>query len=295
MHLSMTLPTMLPHSRTQTLAWCREVDEGPWYGFAVPERITYTSHDWTVDLAAVAALTERVRLYTTIVILPAHDEVAVAKQLASIDVLSDGRLTVGVGVGGREHDYRAIGGSFERRWQRMDDQVARMRRIWAGEPPFEGADPVGPRPVQDPLPIIAGVMGPKAISRAAHWADGVDGAWTMDGDRDAMAAAFTQIRDAWTAAGRTDAPHLSSSIWYALPGQGSDDAEARLREYSRSYMNIMGDGVGEWAASAVTCFTPDALRRAVDNARDAGADEFFLVPTTSDPDELARTRDALDI
>ncbi len=152
MHLSMTLPTMLPHSRAQTLAWCREVDEGPWYGFAVPERITYTSHDWTVDLAAVAALTERVRLYTTIVILPAHDEVAVAKQLASIDVLSDGRLTVGVGVGGREHDYRAIGGSFERRWQRMDEQVARMRRIWAGEPPFEGADPVGPRPVQDPLP-----------------------------------------------------------------------------------------------------------------------------------------------
>ena len=51
----------------------------------------------------------------------------------------------------------------------------------------------------------------------------------------------------------------------------------------------------QWASGAVTCFTPDALRRAVDNARDAGADEFFLVPTTSDPDELARTRDALEI
>ena len=106
-----------------------------------------------------------------------------------------------------------------------------------------------------------------------------------------MAAAFTQIRDAWTAAGRTDAPHLSSSIWYAL----GDGAEDRLRDYSRTYMKIMGDGVGDWAAGAVTCFTPDALRRAVDNARDAGADEFFLVPTTSDPDELARTRDALEI
>jgi alkanesulfonate monooxygenase SsuD/methylene tetrahydromethanopterin reductase-like flavin-dependent oxidoreductase (luciferase family) len=291
MHLSMTLPTMLPHSRTQTLAWCREVDDGPWYGFAVPERVTYTSHDWTVDLAAVAALTERVRLYTTIVILPAHDEVAVAKQLASIDVLSEGRLTVGVGVGGREHDYRAIGGAFERRWQRMDEQVARMRRIWAGEPPFDGADPVGPRPMQDPLPVIAGVMGPKAIARAARWADGVDGAWTMDGDRDTMAAAFTQIRDAWSEAGRADAPHLSSSIWYAL----GDDAEARLRDYTHSYMKILGEEVGRWAANEVTCFTPDALRCAVDNARDAGADEFFLVPTTSDPDELARTRDALEI
>jgi alkanesulfonate monooxygenase SsuD/methylene tetrahydromethanopterin reductase-like flavin-dependent oxidoreductase (luciferase family) len=288
----MTLPTMLPHSREQTIGWCREVDAGPWPSLAIPERITYTSHDSTVDLAAAAALTERVRLWTTIVILPAHDEVAVAKQMASVDVLSDGRLTVGVGVGGREHDYRAIGGSFARRWQRMDDQVARMRRIWAGEPPFAGADPVGPMPVQPGgPPVIAGVMGPKAIARAAQWADGVDGAWTMDGDRDAMAAAFTQIRAAWNAAGRSDAPHVSSSIWYAL----GDGAEIRLRDYAHTYMKVMGDAVGDWAAGAVTCFTPDALRRAVDNARDAGADEFFLVPTTADPDELARTRDALGI
>ena len=289
MNLSMTLPTMLPHTRAETLAWCREVDGGPWESLAVPERVTYTSHDWTVDLAAAAALTERVRLWTTIVILPAHDEVAVAKQLASVDVLCGGRLTVGVGVGGREHDYRAIGGSFARRWARMDEQVVRMRSTWAGEPPFDGADPVGPRPVQDRIPIVAGVMGPKAIARAARWADGVDGAWTMDGDRDAMSAAFTQIRDAWAGAGRTGAPHLSSSIWYAL----GDGAEARLRDYARTYMQNLG--VGDWAASAVTCFTPDALRRAVDNARDAGADEYFLVPTTADPDELARTRDALGV
>ena len=288
----MTLPTMLPHSRAQTLAWSREVDAGPWASLAVPERITYTSHDWTVDLAAVAALTDRVRLWTTIVILPAHDEVAVAKSLASVDVLSAGRLTVGVGVGGREHDYRAIGGSFARRWQRMDEQVARMRRIWAGEPPFDGADPIGPQPVQGAsMPVIAGVMGPKAIARAAHWADGVDGAWTMDGGLEHMSASFAQIRAAWDAAGRTEAPHLSSSIWYAL----GDDAEARLKAYAHDYMKIMGDGVGEWAAGAVTCFTPAALRAAVENARDAGADEFFLVPTTSDPDELARTRDALGV
>jgi alkanesulfonate monooxygenase SsuD/methylene tetrahydromethanopterin reductase-like flavin-dependent oxidoreductase (luciferase family) len=288
----MTLPTMLPHSREQTIAWCREVDAGPWASLAVPERVTFTSHDWLVDLGAAAALTERVRLWTTIVILPAHDEVAVAKALASVDVLSDGRLTVGVGVGGREHDYRAIGGSFARRWQRMDDQVARMRRIWAGEPPFAGADPVGPPPIQGAsMPVIAGVMGPKAIARAAHWADGVDGAWTMDGGLEHMTVSFAQIKDAWDAAGRTEAPHLSSSIWYAL----GDDAEDRLKRYAYDYMKVMGDGVGEWAAGAVRCHTPEALRAAVENAREAGADEFFLVPTTSDPDELARTRDALGV
>ena len=292
MDLSMTMPTMLAHDRAATLAWCRLVDEGPWPSLAVPERITYPSHDITVELSAAAALTGRVRLWTTIVILPAHDAVAVAKQMASVDVLCDGRLTVGVGVGGREHDYRAISGRFDRRWQRMEEQVGVMRAIWAGEPPFEGAAPVGPPPVQaGGPPVIAGVMGPKSIARAAYWADGVDGAWTMDGNLEHMQSSFEQITAAWKDAGRADAPHLSSSIWYAL----GDGAEERLRDYAYEYMKVFGEGVGKYAAEAVACHTPEALRQAVDNAAEAGADEFFLVPTTADPEELARTRDALGI
>ena len=70
MQISMTLPTMLPHGRAEVLAWCRAVDEGPSSSLAVPERITYPSHSWVVQLAAAAALTERVRLWTTVVVLP---------------------------------------------------------------------------------------------------------------------------------------------------------------------------------------------------------------------------------
>ena len=81
MNIAMTLPTMLPHGRSETLAWCRAVDEGPWSSLAVPERVTYTSHSWIVELAAAASLTERVRLWTTIIVLPAHQEVQVAKDL----------------------------------------------------------------------------------------------------------------------------------------------------------------------------------------------------------------------
>jgi alkanesulfonate monooxygenase SsuD/methylene tetrahydromethanopterin reductase-like flavin-dependent oxidoreductase (luciferase family) len=284
--LSMTLPTMLPHTRADALAWCRGIDAGPWESLAVPERITYTSHDLTVQLAAAAALTERVRLWTTIIVLPAHDAVAVAKQMASVDVLTNGRLTVGVGIGGREDDYRAINASFARRYPRMDEQVATMRRIWAGEPPFEGADPVGPPPVQPGgPPLVAGAFGPKGIARAARWAVGVNGAWTLDGNRDAMAAAFDLIRGAWRDAGREEPPHLSSSIWYAL----GDDAESQLRSYAFDYLEIFGGEIAKGAASMATCFGADALRSAVSNARDAGADEFFLVPTTSDPAELQRT------
>jgi alkanesulfonate monooxygenase SsuD/methylene tetrahydromethanopterin reductase-like flavin-dependent oxidoreductase (luciferase family) len=292
MDIAMTLPTMLPHGRDEVLAWCRGIDEGPWSSLAVPERITYTSHSMTVQLAAAAALTERVRLWTTIMILPAHDAVQCAKDMSSVDVLSNGRLTVGVGVGGRDHDYRAIGASTAKRWQRMDEQVATMRRIWAGEPPFEGADPVGPPPVQPGgPPLIAGSMGPKSIARAARWADGVDGAWTLDGEQGPVQAAFDQIRQAWRDAGRTDAPHLSTSIWYGL----GDGAEDRLRGYAFDYLKIFGDDAGTYGANAVACYTPEALRRAVDNIAAAGADELFLVPTSVDPDELSRTRDALGI
>jgi alkanesulfonate monooxygenase SsuD/methylene tetrahydromethanopterin reductase-like flavin-dependent oxidoreductase (luciferase family) len=292
MDISMTLPTMLPHGRAEVLAWCAGIDAGAYASLAVPERITYPAHSMIVQLAAAAALTERVRLWTTIVILPAHDEVEVAKQLASVDRLCEGRLTVGVGVGGREHDYRAINGNFTRRWSRMDEQVATMRRIWAGEPPFEGADPVGPPPVQaGGPPLVGGSMGPKSIARAARWAIGVDGAFTLDGNRDAIAAPFDMVKAAWADAGRAEAPHLSTSFWYAL----GPDAEARLRQYAYDYMKIFGEDVGKWAASAVTLFTPEAVRAAVENVADAGADELFLVPTSAHPDELARTNDALGL
>jgi alkanesulfonate monooxygenase SsuD/methylene tetrahydromethanopterin reductase-like flavin-dependent oxidoreductase (luciferase family) len=292
MDLSMTLPTMVPHGRDEVLAWCRAVDEGPWASLAIPERITYPSHSMIVQLSAAAALTERVRLWTTIVILPAHDAVEVAKQMASVDRLCGGRLTVGVGVGGREHDYQAIGASFARRWQRMDEQIATMRRIWAGEPPFPGADPVGPSPVQPGgPPFIAGSMGPKSMARAARWADGVDGAWSLDGDLATVRGAFDMIEAAWSDAGRTDKPHLSTSIWYAL----GDGAEDRLRRYAYEYLKIFGEEAGQYGAQSVACFTPEALRRAVDNVRAAGADEIFLVPTTADPAELDRTVEALGV
>ena len=289
----MTLPTMLPHGRDDVVAWCREIDDGPWSSLAVPERITYTSHSLTVQLAAAAALTERVRLWTTLVVLPAHAAVQVAKDMASVDRVSNGRLTVGVGVGGREHDYRAIDAPFDHRWQRMDDQVATMRSVWAGSPPFDGADPVGPPPVQaGGPPLVAGVMGPKALARAARWASGVDdGSTVAAADTASMAAVVERIHEAWRDAGRDDAPHCSTSLWYAL----GDDAETRLRDYAFDYLRIFGDDLARAIADTAETFTPAAVRDAVAAASDAGFDELFLVPTTTDPDELTRTRDALGI
>ena len=291
MDISMTLPTMVPHGRAEVLSWCRAVDEGPFASLAVPERITYPSHSWVVQLSAAAALTERVRLWTTVVVLPAHDAVETAKHLASVDRLSGGRLTVGIGVGQREHDYRAIGGDMRRRWARMDEQVAAMRSIWAGEAPFVGADPVGPPPHQPGgPPLVAGVMGPKGLARAARWAAGVDdGASVVGVDGSVAGATFERIRAAWRTAGRDTAPHISASLWFAL-GPGAED---RLRRYCFDYLRGIGEGTARAMAARATCHTPEALREAVRTLERLGCDELFLVPTTADVAELDRTRDAL--
>jgi alkanesulfonate monooxygenase SsuD/methylene tetrahydromethanopterin reductase-like flavin-dependent oxidoreductase (luciferase family) len=293
MDIAMTLPTMLPHGRRELLAWCRDIDEGPWSSLAVPERVTYTSHALTVQLAAAAALTERVRLWTTLIVLPAHNAVQVAKDMASVDQLSDGRLTLAVGVGGREQDYRAIGGDFTRRWERMDAQVAEMRRIWAQSPPFEGSDPVGPPPVQDGgPPFVAGVIGPKAMARAAHWAVGVDDPTAItEVQGDALAAQRQKVVQAWKDAGRKDQPHFSTSLWYAL----GPEAKQQLGDYVYRYLKIFDPDYARATADSAPVHTPEALRQAIDTAREVGCDEFFLVPTTADPSELGRTRDALGL
>jgi alkanesulfonate monooxygenase SsuD/methylene tetrahydromethanopterin reductase-like flavin-dependent oxidoreductase (luciferase family) len=293
MDLAMTLPTMLPHGRDEVLGWCRSIDEGPWSSLAVPERITYTSHSLTVQLAAAAALTERVRLWTTLVVLPAHNAVQVAKDMASVDRLSSGRLTVGIGVGGREQDYRAIDADFGNRWQRMDDQVAQMRAIWAQEPPFAGSDPVGPPPVQSGgPPLVAGVVGPKALARAARWAAGVDDPSSITSvDAQSLGAHRQRVEAAWSEAGRAEKPHFSASLWYAL----GPDAERQLGDYVFDYLKIFDEGMAKTVANSAAVNTPASLRLAVDQAREAGCDEFFLVPTTADPAELERTREALGI
>ena len=108
-------------------------------------------------------------------------------------------------------------------------------------------------------------------------------------DGAAAATVFARIRDTWRAAGRSEAPHVTASLWYAL----GDGAQDRLRTYAYDYLRIFGDEMASALADSTTASTPSALREAVDTLAEAGCDELFLVPTTADPRELDRTRDAL--
>ncbi|HCH81163.1 MAG TPA: LLM class flavin-dependent oxidoreductase, partial [Acidimicrobiaceae bacterium] len=127
-------------------AWCQAVDEGPFHALAVGERIGFDNLEMHTTLTFAAAATERIRLASTLTILPMYATAWAAKSLATLDVVSGGRLDLVVGVGGRRHDYDRAERSFAGRHQRLDDQVVELRRIWAGGD-VDG-EPVGPAPVQ---------------------------------------------------------------------------------------------------------------------------------------------------
>jgi alkanesulfonate monooxygenase SsuD/methylene tetrahydromethanopterin reductase-like flavin-dependent oxidoreductase (luciferase family) len=272
------------YDRTTTLDWCRLADQGPFETLSCGERITSYSQEMRIILGAAAALTERIRIMPSLYVLPMHDAVWAAKEIATLDVLSAGRTSVTVGVGGRPQDYRAVGASFERRHERMDQQVETMRRIWAGEPPFEGADPVGPTPVQPGgPPLFAGAMGPKAIRRAAAWADGLYG-FSTHADAGVVKQQFALAREAWDAAGRSRAPKLMNGFWFSL----ADDAESKLRHYVYEYLKIAGDTVARGAARSIAAYSPDVILAAMDAFEAEGCEELYLVPGTLETSEIER-------
>lgn len=289
MQFGMTLPTMVPeYDRATTIEWCRRIDDGPYSSVSAGERITFHNQEQGTVLAAAAALTERVRVIATIVIAPMHPVAILAKKAATLDVLSGGRFTLGVGVGGREHDYRCAGASFERRHRRLDDAVAELRRIWSGEPPFDGADPIGPPPVQPGgPPILASSFGPRSLARSARWADGYAG-FTLAADPAELAAVAQQVRQSWLDAGRSESPPLMTSFWFSL----GPDAVERHRRYVQAYMDYDPAAAAFMIDNAVLT-SKGAVLGAVDAASNAGFDEVMFVPTTSDLAELDRLEQLL--
>jgi alkanesulfonate monooxygenase SsuD/methylene tetrahydromethanopterin reductase-like flavin-dependent oxidoreductase (luciferase family) len=214
----MTMPVMEPDLDSTVLRdWACATDEGPFSSLCWGERIAFDNPESLTFLGAVAAWTERVRLVTTVIVPQLHDPVMLAKALATGDVLSGGRLTVGLGVGGRHEDYQAVGADLTAQSRRgMAERVAVIKRVWAGEKVTELTLPVGPPPIQPGgPPLLVGAIGPKTVRSAAGWADGLAGT-TLDLDVDKQNELFDVARVAWAEVGKPK-PHLATSFWFAPP------------------------------------------------------------------------------
>lgn len=289
MRVGMNLPVMAPGLDRRTfLDWCRAIDDGPWSCLALGERINFPNPDAIAALAAAATVTERVPLVANVVVPALHEPVLLAKQLATIDVLSEGRLVVGLGVGGREEDYLAVGADFDvRKLDLLESRVARLREVWSGTHAHPKAlRPVEPAPCRAAgPPLLAGSLGPKSIRRAAAWADGLLG-FSFTLAEDELRTAFGLARVAWSEAGRSDAPHLATGAWFAL-GDSAEAGRAQLESYLRRYLNFLGE-MAEHLIPLVPFHQPQALRDGLQRAADVGADEVLLTPTSWDVAELDR-------
>jgi alkanesulfonate monooxygenase SsuD/methylene tetrahydromethanopterin reductase-like flavin-dependent oxidoreductase (luciferase family) len=283
MKIGMCLPyTQEDLSREVMLEWFRRVDEGPFSTISCGERIVGPSVEMMATVAAAAAVTERVRIVPTLYVLPMHPAIQVAKHAATLDLISGGRTTIAVGVGGRIHDYLCMEKEPRNRHAKMDEQVALIRRIWAGEIPFEGGEPIGPRPVQSGgPPILAGVMGPKAVARAAHWADGIY-SWSGNGVAKEMAEQQSRITSAWEEAGRTKPPQRVGGFWYCL----APEAQQKLEAYVYKYMKVMGEPLARAMSAGVDRSSPDAVRASLDAFEELGVEECWLSSATAEGSEI---------
>src|SRR3954452_17167007 len=157
MDIGIGLPTTIEGTTgEQVVEWARRADRAGFSSLGTIDRLVYDNYEPLIALAGAAGATERIRLLTSVLLTPLRTNAALlAKQAASLQKLSNGRLVLGMGVGGRDDDFDASGVPMAERGRRMDEALAEMTAIWAGEERgFAGA--IGPDVRDKPPSVILG-------------------------------------------------------------------------------------------------------------------------------------------
>jgi alkanesulfonate monooxygenase SsuD/methylene tetrahydromethanopterin reductase-like flavin-dependent oxidoreductase (luciferase family) len=267
------------------LDWARRAET---LGFAFVStigRVGHPSYDGLTTLAAVAGATRRIELLTNVVLGPTYPDAVLAKITMTLAQLSNGRLTLGLGVGARESDYAPSERDFPTRGAAFDRQLEFLDDAWRGEPVVAGDLPderrqVGPRPPR--IPILIGGHGRRAIRRTARWGAG----WTAAGGGPRRAAPMIgPIKQAWQAAGRSGDPRLLGLAYFGVDERRHAESDGFLR----SYYAYAGDHADTIAGGAVR--TSSQIRAVIDEFTDIGMTDVALTPTIADLEEVDRLAD----
>ncbi|SDW65232.1 Flavin-dependent oxidoreductase, luciferase family (includes alkanesulfonate monooxygenase SsuD and methylene tetrahydromethanopterin reductase) [Amycolatopsis xylanica] len=279
MNIGLGLPIADPAG---LLTWARRADAGPFRTLGLLDRLVYSNPEPLVTLAALAGATSRIRVQTEVLIAPVYDTAMLAKQTATLDRMSGGRFTLGIGVGGRDDDFLAVDRDLRSRGKRLDEQLVRLRRIWAGEPFGEDVGPIGPAPVTPGGPeLLFGGFADAALERVARFGDGFLGALAPQ-YQDRM---FRKVEHFWREHGRDGEPRLVAQVNTAIgPDSVIDEARSNILEYYAftDRAEYMVDGM-------VT--TPARLREVIAAHTALGADEVMLYCWSPDPDQVDRIAD----
>ncbi|EFL30074.1 F420-dependent reductase [Streptomyces viridochromogenes DSM 40736] len=275
----------LPISDPATLlTWARRADAGPFSTLGLLDRLVYDNPEPLVALAVLAGATSRIRVQTEVLLAPLRDTALLAKQAATLDRMTGGRLVLGLGIGGRDDDHQVAGVDLGTRGRRLDQQMAVMRRLWSGEAYGDGVGPIGPAPARPDGPqVLFGGFKPAAIERVARWGDGFLAAAAPSW----AGGLFDTARRFWKEYGRDGAPRLVAQVNVAL---GPEDVVAEARANMHAYYTFTGMA-DRMVAGMLT--TPAQVRDAITAFADLGADEVMLYCYGPDPDQVDRLADVL--
>ncbi len=285
MRIALGLPSRIAGASGELmLEWITRAEQGPFSSLAVTDRVVSGALEPLIVLGIAAGATKRIRLMTSVVIGPARETTLLARQAASIDTLSAGRLTLGIGIGVRDNDYSATGFDFHRRGRRSEEQFSILRRLWRGDPLSSDVGAIGPTPATRNGPeLLIGGYVPAIAQRIARWGDGYMA--PGGGEHDAMVKMRQRITDAWAEAGRDGQPRWVGASYFALGPNAADHA-------SRYIGNNYGYNP-ELAERRLRSMpiTPAGVKEAVMRQEDVGADELILRPCAEELDQMERLAD----
>jgi alkanesulfonate monooxygenase SsuD/methylene tetrahydromethanopterin reductase-like flavin-dependent oxidoreductase (luciferase family) len=283
MRIGIGLPAAVPGTDATTLGrWASESEDAGFRSLGVIDRLVYDNLEPLTALAAAAARSERAELLTLVLnVCWRQNAVLLAKQMASVERLSGGRLTAGLGFGAWPEDYAASQVSLAGRGARFDAMLATMRRVWAGE--VDGAS--GPMPaLPDGRPgMLVGGAVPAAFTRAATLGQG----WVAPlFGRSALSEGAAALRQAWATAGRAGRPRVATGRYFCL-GTGADQtADAYIEHYYGP----------DWfaAARADTLTSRERLREELPLLAEAGCTDLVLFPCAGGLEQVGLLAEALD-
>lgn len=283
MDIGIGLPNTLPVAGPTIADWARRAEDRGFTTLATIDRIVYPSYDSLTTHAVAAGATSRIGLFTNILIAPLYPPVWLAKASASLDAMSGGRLTLGLGVGGRPDDFAAMDRPIEKRGRLMEETLDLLHRSWAGESVTGSDFPVGPPPAAgNRIPVLIGGTSDAAVQRTVKYAEG----WTAGGGGPAMVEPMIEkVRRAWQDAGREGEPRIAALVYFGLGD--ADESRASLRQY----YGFLGDWVDAVVESAIR--SPDAARDIARDFAGVGVTELVFDPSIASIDEVDRLADAV--
>ncbi|MFF4836356.1 LLM class flavin-dependent oxidoreductase [Streptomyces sp. NPDC001315] len=279
----MGLPNQVRDVRPDAVpAWARASEEAGFSSLGSLGRIAYPGVMDTVALAAAAGATREIGLVSTLLPTPVWPPVLLAKEVAGIDAVSGGRLTLGLGLGGRADDFVVDGLGPRGTGKRLDQDIDTYRSVWRGEVPPGCENPAVPGGTPE-VSLLFGGMAQASFDRVARVGRGYIGPSAAPA---LVAPAFDRARGAWRAAGREGTPYLVALAYFALGDE--DRGRANVYDY---YRPAGPDGAR--ARAAEMSGGADAVRATIKAYEALGVDELMLHPTVDDLDEVARPADVV--